>query len=188
MISLILYLPIRAIRKAISWSIWPISEVGNTITNVDHLLDIDNQQCHHKLYHCTAVRLTAQTVLITRGIPSLPNLFVPLWDNEVNEDLPLDDFMLFYMYNVHSLSYIPRVCQHQGCDFDNKCKRKGVFWGREWINRRQFSKIFGATRHSSAVKRVLLGKICKKNSMISPQKCKRKGVFFVNLARERVSV
>ncbi len=57
---------------------------------------------------------------------------------------------------------VPRVCQHQGCDFDKKCKRKGmcfgqkckrkgVFWVREWITQRQFSKVFGATRHFSAV-------------------------------------
>ena len=97
---------------------------------------------------------------------------------------------------------VPRVCQHQGCDFDEKCKRKGMFFrknckrkgvflGRECITRRQFSKILGATCHFSAIiprKGYISAKFVRKTACFPPKKCKRKGVFFANFARERVWV
>ncbi len=97
---------------------------------------------------------------------------------------------------------VPRVCQHRGYDFDKKCKRKGMFFGqkckrkgmfsgREWNTRQQFSKIFGAMRHFSALwfrRGSFLAKSVKRIVCFHSKKCKRKGVFFANSARERVWV
>ncbi len=84
---------------------------------------------------------------------------------------------------------VPRVCQHKGCDFDKKCKRKGMFFGQKCkrkgvLGQRMnysMTTLENFRRHvpffSSIVqKRVLFGKMCKKNSVFLPKN-----------ARERVS-
>ncbi len=94
----------------------------------------------------------------------------------------------------------PWVCQHLGCVFhqkrkrkgvffSSKCKRKGVFLSRKCITRRQFSKMFRTKRHFSVIlfiKGYILADFAKKTAYLSPKNCTRKAVLLEKIAIERV--